>query len=43
MNDEELVKQFFNSAWKMIFDGTGDKIEPVMFPKAYVLGGQPGA
>ena len=43
MNDEEAVKKAFNSAWQMVLEGTGDPIEPAMLPKAYVLGGQPGA
>ena len=43
MNDEEVVNEAFDSAWKMVLAGTGDKIEPAMLPKAYVLGGQPGA
>lgn len=43
MNDEEIVKKSFESAWQMVLDGTGDKIEPAMLPRGYVLGGQPGA
>ena len=44
MNDDEAVKKAFDSAWQMVLDGTGDKIEPIAsFPKGYVLGGQPGA
>ena len=44
MNDKEAVEKAFDSAWKMVLEGTGDKIEPVILsPKGYVLGGQPGA
>ena len=43
MNDDEAVKKSFDSAWQMVLDGTGDKIEPAMLPRGYVLGGQPGA
>ena len=40
MNDDEAVKKAFDSAWQMILNGTGDKIEPAILPKAYVLGGK---
>lgn len=43
MNDDEAVKKAFDSAWQMVLNGTGDKIEPAILPKAYVLGGQPGS
>lgn len=43
MHNDEVVKKAFDSAWRMVLEGTGDKIEPAMIPKAYVLGGQPGA
>ena len=43
MNEDEAGKKSFDSAWQMVLDGTGDKIEPAMLPRGYVLGGQPGA
>ncbi len=43
MTDDEAVAKAFDSAWKMVLEGTDEKIEPVMLPKGYVLGGQPGA
>lgn len=43
MTDNEAVERTFSLAWQMVLDGTGDKIESVVKPKGYVLGGQPGA
>lgn len=43
MTDDEAVKKTFDLAWKMVLEGTGDKIEPALLPRGYVLGGQPGA
>lgn len=43
MTDDEAVNETFCLAWQMVLEGTGDKIEPVVKPKGYVLGGQPGA
>lgn len=44
MNDEELVKQTFDDVWETVLSRNNKKLSSIVLkPKAYVLGGQPGA